>query len=485
MRDFLPLAHVLGRLLMLFSLAYVVPIAGSFFFHDGLVAEFTVSMLVTLGVGLALFAGTRRHYRELKVRDGFLLVTFSWIFMAAVATLPLLAVYPGMSLTDAFFETMSALTTTGATVLTGLDHAPRSINLWRCLLQWLGGLGIIVLAVAILPLLGVGGMQLFRAEMPGPMKEARLTARIADTAKALWLAYVGLSLACMLSLRVAGMSWFDAICHGFSTVALGGFSTRDASNGAFEYAAIEMVVVLFTVLGAMNFATHFLAFRTRNARCYLNDAEARALVAVVAASCLAVAAFLLWKGVYPDFATALRHATFNLVSIGLTSGFASVDYAQWPLFVPVLMLFLASITPSSGSTGSGIKMVRTIILYKQGLRELHKMLHPASAELNKLGDVPVPNKVTFSVLGFIFLYFMTVALTTFVLLASGMDFLTAVSAAVSCINNIGPALGELGPAANFGGISDFQKWTCLAAMLLGRLEILSVLVIFTRSFWRK
>jgi trk system potassium uptake protein TrkH len=414
-----------------------------------------------------------------------MLVTLSWTFMAVVATFPLHAVYPELSFTDAFFETMSALTTTGATVLTGLDNAPRSINLWRCELQWLGGLGIIVLAVAILPLLGVGGMQLFRAEMPGPMKEARLTSRIADTAQALYLVYVGLTLACMLSLRLAGMEWFDAICHGFSVVALGGFSTRDASIGAFDSPAIEGIVIAFTIVAAMNFATHFLAWRDRSLRCYRSDAEARTLVVLIIASCVAVGAFLFWKGTYGDFWTALRHASFNVVSIGLTSGFASVDYAQWPLFAPLFMLFLGSITPSSGSTGSGIKMVRTIILYKQGLRELHKMLHPQSAELNKLGNVPVPNKVTFSVLGFIFLYFMTVVVVTFLLLASGMDFLTALSAAVACINNVGPALGALGPAANFGDISDFQKWVCISAMLLGRLEILSVLVIFTRSFWRK
>jgi len=485
MADFLPLANVMGRLLMLFSLAYVVPILGSYFFHDGLVMEFALSGLVTLGAGTALVALTRRHYRELKVRDGFLLVTLSWSFMAMVATFPIIAVYPEISFTDAFFETMSALTTTGATVLTGLDYAPRSINLWRCLLQWLGGLGIIVLAVAILPLLGVGGMQLFRAEMPGPMKEARLTSRIADTAKALWMVYVGLSLACMLSLRFVGMGWFDAVCHGFSTVALGGFSTRDASISGFDSPLVELVIIVFTILGAINFGTHFMAFRARNPRAYLHDAEARTLVALILASCFVVAAFLRWKGVYPDFGTALRHASFNVVSIGLTSGFASVDYAQWPVFVPMLMLFLASIAPSSGSTGSGIKMVRTIILYKQGLRELHKLLHPQSAELNKLGNVPVPNKVTFSVLGFIFLYFMTVTVVTFVLLATGMDFVTAMSAAVACINNVGPALGDLGPAANYGALTDFQKWTCLSAMLLGRLEILSVLVIFTRSFWRK
>ena len=485
MEALLPVGNVLGRLMMFFSLAYVVPLAGSAIFRDGVGEEFALAMVITLGVGFILYFGTRRHYRELKVRDGFLLVTLSWTLMALIGAIPLKLVYIHMSFTDAFFETMSGLTTTGATVIVGLDYAPQSINLWRHQLQWLGGLGIIVLAVAILPLLGVGGMQLFRAEMPGPMKERKLTARIADTAAALYLVYVGLTLACMLSLRVAGMTWFDAVCHGFSAVSLGGFSTRDANIGAFESPAIEAVLMVFMVLGAINFATHYLAWRGRTLRCYLQDPEAKGVLGLVAASCLGVAAFLTWSGTYDSYLVALRHASFNLISIGLDCGFASVDYTKWPIFAPMWMLFLSCITASSGSTGSGIKMVRTLILYKQGSRELHRLLHPASAEILKLGGLAVPNKVTFSILGFIFLYFMTVVAITFLLLASGMDFITALSAAVACINNVGPGLGGVGPIANYAALTDFQKWVCMAAMLLGRLEILSVLVIFTGTFWRK
>ncbi len=485
MGSLFPLANVLGRLLMLFSLAYAVPIGGSLLFHDGLAAEFVFAMLATLGLGTLLVAATRRHFRELKVRDGFLLVTLSWALIALIAAMPLVFVYKELSYTDAFFETMSAMTTTGATVLTGLDHAPQSINLWRHLLQWLGGLGIIVLAVAILPLLGVGGMQLYRAEMPGPMKESKLTARIADTAKALYLVYVGLTLACMLSLRVAGMSWFDAVCHAFSAVSLGGFSTRDASIAAWDSPAIEAALIAFMVLGAVNFATHFLAWRSRNARCYLFDAEARAAVLVVAVSCLAMAAYLYGQGTYGDFWTALRFGSFNLVSIALDCGYASADYATWPILAPLFMLFLSCITVSSGSTGSGIKMVRTLILFKQGFRELHKLLHPNAAERVKLGATPVPNKVVFSILGFIFLYFMSVVAVTLTLIASGMDLVHGLSAALACINNVGPGLGVIGPAGNYAGLTDFQKWVCIFAMLLGRLEIMSVLVLFTRSFWRK
>jgi trk system potassium uptake protein TrkH len=480
-----PVGNVLGRLMMLFSLAYLVPIAGSFAFHDGLAAEFIFAMLVTVGIGAALFASTRAYYRELKVRDGFLLVTLSWTLMALIAAVPLKFVYTDLSYTDAFFETMSAMTTTGATVLTGLDHAPQSINLWRHLLQWLGGLGIIVLAVAILPLLGVGGMQLYRAEMPGPMKESKITARIADTAKALYLVYVGLTLACMLALRAAGMSWFDALCHAFSGVSLGGFSTRDGSIGAWDSPAVEAVLMVFMVIAAINFATHFLAWRSRSLRCYYLDAEARAAVMVVVTSCFAIGAYLYGTGTYDSYWSALRYGSFNLISIGLDCGYSSADYGKWPILAPLFMLFLSCITVSSGSTGSGIKMVRTMILFKQGFRELHKLLHPSAAERVKLGTVAVPNKVVFSILGFIFLYFMSIVAVTLVLIGSGMDLEHALSASLATINNVGPGLGVIGPAGNYASLTDFQKWVCIFAMLLGRLEIMSVLVLFTRSFWRK
>ena len=485
MEALLPVANVLGRLLMFFSAAYVLPIACSLLFHDGTARHFVVAMVLTLGAGLALTFATHRHYRELKVRDGFLLVTLSWLLMAAIATIPVMLVYTDMSFTNAFFEMMSAMTTTGATIMVGLDYAPQAINLWRHQLQWLGGMGIIVLAVAVLPLLGVGGMQLYRAEYPGPMKESKLTARIADTAKALYIIYFTLTGTCIVALRVAGMDWFDSVCHGLSAVALGGFSTRDASIGAWDSPAIEGVLVAFMMLAGVNFATHFHAWRGRSTRAYFIDTEARAFFLITVASCVAVSGYLYATGTYDDFGTALRHGSFNLVSIALDSGYSSVDFAQWPIFAPLFMLFLSCILVSSGSTGSGIKMVRTLVLFKQGLRELHRLLHPHITELIKLGNIAVPNKVAFSVLGFIFLYFMTIVAVTFVLLLSGLDFLTAMSAAVSCVNNVGPGLGTVGPASNYGTLSDFQKWVCAGAMLLGRLEILSVAVIFTRHFWRK
>jgi trk system potassium uptake protein len=485
MEALLPVANVLGRLMMFFALAFLGPIACALLFGDGMAIHFVLALLVTFGIGIVLAAATRRYYRELKIRDGFLLVTLSWALMAAVASMPLHFAYPELTFTNAYFESMSALTTTGATVLVGLDGAPPSINLWRHELQWLGGMGIIVLAVAILPLLGVGGMQLYKAEMAGPMKESRLTERIADTAKALWIVYAGLTVACLLALRLAGMSWFEALCHAFSALSLGGFSTRDASIGAWNSPAIEAVLTAFMVVAGINFATHFTVWRARSARAYLADEEAKAYVLLLIFSCLFMAGYLVAHGTYESWGTSLRHAIFNVVSIATTTGYASVDFNAWPFLAPLVMLLLSSITASSGSTGGGIKMVRTLILYKQARRELHKLLHPNIADLIKLGRVVVPNKVAFSVLGFIFLYFMTVTVMTFLMLASGLDFVSSFSAVVACINNMGPGLNVVGPASNYAALTGFQKWICVATMLLGRLEILSVIVIFTRHFWRK
>jgi trk system potassium uptake protein len=328
-------------------------------------------------------------------------------------------------------------------------------------------------------------MQLFKAEMAGPLKESRLTARIADTAKLLWFVYLGLTIIAIVSLRLAGMSWFDAVCHAFSSVALGGFSTRDSSIGAFDSPAIEAVLCVVMIVAGINFALHFTALRARSYRLYIRDAEASVYLWILGASVLLVAGYLYAMGTYPEFLTALRHAFFNVVSIGTGTGYASVDYSLWPIFAPMLMLFLPNITPCAGSTGGGIKLVRALILYKQARRELNKLLHPNIADLIKLGGFMVPNKVAFSVLGFIFLYFMTTVTMTFVMLLTGADFLSAFSAVVACITNLGPALGIAGPASNYGAFSDFQKWVLAATMLLGRLEIMSVVVIFTRHFWRK
>jgi len=442
-------------------------------------------MVWTMAIGLLMWLPTRSYKGELSIRHGYLLVVAMWVAMPAVATLPLLLTIEGLSFTDAYFETMSGLTTTGATVLVGLDYLPPAINIWRHELQWLGGMGIIVLAVAILPLLGVGGRQLFKAETPGPMKDTALTPRITETARKLWLVYLAITIACILSLKAVGMSWLDAVCHAFSAMSTGGFSTHDASIGYFNSPSIELVLMVFMLLAAMNFATHFLAWRTKSFRLYLRDTEAVSLVVLILASCLGIAMFLWWRNVYPSFWTALRYASFNLVSMATDCGYASADFGKWPIFAPMWMLLLSCIAASSGSTGGGIKMVRTQILFKQAGREFLKLLHPAAINPMKIGGTVVPNNIVFAVLGFIFLYFMTVVTLTFALLISGLDFISAFSAIIASINNAGPGLGVVGPANNYGLLTDFQTWVCTIAMLVGRLEIFTVLILFTPQFWRR
>jgi trk system potassium uptake protein TrkH len=436
-------------------------------------------------VGAVLWLITRRYRGELSIRHGYLLVIGMWTAMPAVATLPLLMVIDSLSFTDAYFETMSGITTTGATVLSGLDNLPPALNIWRHELNWLGGMGIIVLAVAVLPLLGIGGRQLYKAETPGPMKDSALTPRITETARNLWLVYCGITVTCIASLKWAGMSWLDAICHAFAAMGLGGFSTHDTSIGFFNSPTIEWVLIIFMLLAAMNFATHFMALRQKSLKVYLHDKEALGTISLILLSCPAIALFLWWKGVYSDFWLSLRHASFNLVSMATDCGFASVDFNQWPIFAPMYMLFLSCITASSGSTGGGIKMIRTIVLFKQAGREFVKLLHPAAVNPLKIDGHVVPNNIVFAVLGFIFLYFMTVTTLTFALMASGLDLLSSISAIIACINNAGPGLGVVGPAGNFSVLTDFQTWICTLAMLAGRLEIFTLLIIFTPQFWRR
>jgi trk system potassium uptake protein TrkH len=477
--------HALGLLLVVFSAAYLIPIAGSLIYHDGTLIDFALAMVMTAAAGSLMWLLTRRHKGELSIRHGYLLVVGMWTAMPAVATLPLLMVIDGLSFTDAYFESMSGITTTGSTVLTGLDGLPPAINIWRHELQWLGGMGIIVLAVAVLPLLGVGGRQLFKAETPGPMKDAALTPRIAETARNLWLVYLCVTLGCVASLKLAGMNWLDAVCHAFSAMGLGGFSTHDASIGYFNSPLIEFVLIVFMLIAVINFSTHFLALRARSLAPYLDDAEAIASLGLILGSCAGIAVFLWWQGVYPDFWVALRHASFNLVSIATSSGYSSVDYAQWPIFAPLWMMFLTAIAASSGSTGGGIKMIRTLVLTKQAGREFLRLLHPAVMNPMKIGGHVVPNNIVFAVLGFIFLYFMTVATLVFVLLISGLDFISAFTAVLASVNNCGPGLGVVGPASNYQGLSDFQTWVCVFAMLVGRLEIFTLMIIFTPRFWRR
>lgn len=486
MRRLFTVFHALGLMLVVFSFAYLLPVITALIYGDGvLVWDFLLTMLWTFSAGTLMWLLTRRYKGELSIRHGYLLVVSMWTAMPAFGTIPLLMMIPNLSFTDAYFETMSGMTTTGATVLTGLDNLPPAINIWRHELNWLGGMGIIVLAVAILPLLGIGGRQLFKAETPGPMKDSALTPRIAETARNLWVIYAGITLACIFVLKWAGMNWLDAICHAFAALSLGGFSTHDASVGFFNSPLIEFILIVFMLIAAVNFATHFLAWRGKSLRVYLRDAEAVATLTLVVSSCFGIALFLWWQGTYLEFWTALRHASFNLVSIATDCGFASQDFNQWPMFAPLWMLFLSSIACSSGSTGGGVKMIRSLVLVKQAGREFLKLLHPAVINPMKIGGHVVANNIVYAVLGFIFLYFMSVATLTFVLLISGLDFITSFSAVIACINNMGPGLNLVGPAGNYQGLSDFQTWVCTFAMLIGRLEIFTVLILFTPAFWKR
>lgn len=472
-------------MLMVFSTTYSLPILTALIFEDGSLMVFAQAMLLTFGVGLVLWVLNRPFQAELKARDGFILVVLAWLGMAAFATFPLMSSIEGLSFTDAYFETMSGLSTTGSTVLTNLDYLPAAINLWRHELNWLGGMGIIVLAVAILPVLGIGGRQLFVAETPGPIKDSKLTPRITETAKNLWIIYSLITVACIISLWLAGMDWLDAVCHAFATMGLGGFSTHDASVGYFNSPEIEVVLIVFMLLAGMNFSTHFMALQQRSLASYRTDIEAGPFLVLTLGSCLGLGLYLWHYGSYPDFPTALRYASFNLVSIGTDCGFASADFNEWPIFAPLWMLFLSSITACTGSTGGGIKMMRTLILLKQSQLQMFLLVHPASVNPLKLGVMVLSSPIILSVLGFIFVYFMSIVILTLLLVISGLDFISAFSGIIASINNAGPGLGEVGPASNYSVLSDFQTWICTLAMFLGRIEVFTALILFTPVFWRK
>jgi len=481
------IAHLLGIILAAFGAAYLLPVGCSLATGDGLWPRFLLAAAITVAAGALLAGATYRHRRELKARDGFLLVTLGWILLAASATLPLLLALPGMTFTRAFFETMSGLTTTGSTVLDGLDALAPSINFWRHSLIWLGGLAVIVVAIGVMPLLGVGGMQLSKAEAPGPVKDEKLAPRITETARSLWLVYALLTLGGVLALRLCGMSWLDAICHAFSAVALGGFSTHDASIAYFHSPAVELVLIVLMLISSVNFARHFAALRRLSLKPYRHDPELKASALLVAASVVFIAGLLAWHAVYPTFGTSLRYAAFNVVSLATTTGWVTVGatgFTLWPVFAPIWMLFLSGIACCTGSTGSGIKMFRTLVLARQAGRELKLLVHPNAMAPVRVGGRPVPERAADAVLAFIFLYFMTVSLLTFAMLLTGMSFDWAFRVVVASINNT--AFGLPGQGVwNLNALSTAQIWICTAAMLLGRLEIFSVIVLFTRTFWRK
>lgn len=470
--------------IFIFGLTMLVPVGVSWVFQDGAARAFDEAILLTLGVGLVLWGFTRRNKRDLTIRDGFLMVALVWTVLPVFAALPLIF-YLDASFTDAYFEAVSGLTTTGATVFSELDKLPVSINFWRTQLVWLGGMGLIVLAVAILPLLGIGGRQMFKAETPGPMKDSKMTPRIAETAKGLWGVYTGITVCCFLAYHWAGMSWMDAIMHSFSTMGLGGFSSHDASFGYFNSPTIETVSIVFMLIAGMNFATHFVALSGRSIRPYITDPEAVWFLVVALGSVLGIAVFLNENDVYRSFSEAFRYSAFNVVSIATTTGYANTDYYLWPMFPPLWMLFLSSFATSAGSTGGGIKMIRALVLYKQVNRELLRAIHPDAVYLVRIGSEVVPGNILFAVLAFGFMYMVSIVSMTLLMSLSGLDIITAFSAVVASINNTGPGLNQVGPATTFEVLNDFQTWICTFAMLLGRLEIFTLLVVFTPAFWRR
>jgi trk system potassium uptake protein len=481
----LAVAHVLGLLLAFFGATYLLPVACSLIMGDGLALYFVIGGAVSTGAGLLLLAATRGNRRELKPRDGFLLVTLGWVATSALATIPFMIAMRDLSFTSAFFETMSGVTSTGSTVLVGLDLLAPSLNLWRHSLQWFGGLGIIVMALAVLPLLGIGGMQLYKGETPGPVKDDKLAPRIAETARALWLVYTLLTVTGIIALRIFGMSWFDAICHAFSAVGLGGFSTHDTSVAYFNSVPIELVLIALMLIASLNFARHFVALRRLSLQPYRRDPEFQAIFIVLGVSVIGIAALLTWHASYPSFAISLRHAAFNVVSMATTTGLATQNVDNWPVFAPFWMLFLSCIICSTGSAGGGIKMFRALLLAKQAGHELKLLVHPSAVAPVRVGGRPIPDRVASAVLGFIFLYFMTAALLTFALLLTGLDLPSSVGTIVASINNTAHGLHSQGPVSNYHALTASQTWICTAAMLLGRLEIFTVIVLFTPAFWRK
>ncbi|HYN58526.1 MAG TPA: potassium transporter TrkG [Rubrivivax sp.] len=475
---------LVGRLVMLFALLMAVPLAFALRAHDPAERAFLIAIGVTFGAGLLVSLATRRMRRELQPRDGFLLVSMTWLVLPAFAALPLMLALPGLSFTDAYFEAMSGLTTTGATVLTGLDAMPLSVNVWRCFLVLVGGLGIIVLAVAILPLLGVGGAQLFKAESAGPMKDTKLTPRIAQTARGLWGVYFFFAGLCFVAYGWAGMGWPDAFMHMCATMGLGGFSSHDASFGYWNSASIEAVAVVFMMLAGVSMALYFVAWRERSLRALWRNVEARAFVGAMAGATVLVSVYIWYHGSYASYPEALRHALFQVVSIGTTTGFASQDFAQWPIFASLAMLLLGCFATCAGSTGGGIKMIRMLLLLKQAQHELVRIVHPNVVNPVVMGGQVVSARIMQSVIAFMMMYGATLVGLTMLLLFSGLDVVTAFTAVVACVNNIGPGLGEVGPALNYQKLTDFQTWVCTFGMLLGRLELLSLLVLFTPQFWR-
>jgi trk system potassium uptake protein TrkH len=475
------ITHLFGILLLLYSLSFIPSIAVSLWFGDGELEEFLLSLAITSVTGLTLWFFSRDKLHELSVRDGFLLVTMFWVILSIAGALPFLF---GIHLefTDAMFESVSGFTTTGSTVISGIDRLPPSILYHRQQIQWLGGMGVIVLAVAVLPLLGVGGMQLYQAEASGIARQERLTPRIAQTARALWGIYVLLTLLCAVGYWSAGMGLFDAVGHAFSTVATGGFSTHDNSIGYFEDPVIEAIAIVFMLAGGINFAVHFLAMRRQSMLPYSTEPEVRSYWAIFLLGTLIVSLSLLLASAYTNTFEALRYGTFQVASVFTSTGFSTATFAEWPRHIPIVLITLSFIGGCVGSTAGGIKVMRVLLLAKIGRRELFQLAHPQSVSMVALGREPVPEEVLFSVKGFFVLYMVSTLVLTTAMMAAGLDLESAFGAVLATINLLGPGLGEV--STSFATVSPEVKWLGMCGMLIGRLEVFTLLILFLPSYWR-
>lgn len=475
--------RILGLLVAILSVTMLPPALVSLIYGDGAGVAFLLAFILCLTTGLIFWYPNRHFTNDLKAREGFLVVALFWIVIGSFSAIPLMiAEHPNLSVVDAMFESFSGLTTTGATILQQIEGLPHAILYYRQQLQWIGGMGIIVLAVAVLPMLGIGGMQLYRAETPGPVKDSKMTPRIADTAKHLWYIYLFLTIACGVAYWGAGMNVFDALCHSFATVSNGGFSTHDASIGYFNSQLVNYICAFFCLLGAMNFALHYGVVKYRSLSAYWEDSEFKGFALIQ--SVLAIGCFLvLWHfNVYDSADLAFNQALLQTVSFSTSAGFSSADFSHWPLFVPIFLIFSSFVGSCAGSTGGGLKVVRVILLYFQGVRELNRLVHPKGFFSVKLGSRIVPDKVVDAVWGFFAAYAIVFVICMLLLLASGLDNITAFTSVAACMNNLGPGLGET--ASSFASVNDFSKWVLVVAMLFGRLEVFTLLVLFTPMFWR-
>jgi trk system potassium uptake protein TrkH len=461
----------------------LVPFFTSFFYKGEDLSAIGLSFVITFFAGILLYFLTKSQKKpELKHRDGFAVVTISWLTMSFFGSLPYMMSGVTSSFTNAYFESMAGFTTTGASVLSNLEEVPKGILLWRSLTQWMGGMGIIVFSLAILPMLGAGGMQLFKAEVPEIGIE-KLKPRIIDMAKSLWYIYAGLTAFLALLLYVSGMGFFDAVCHSFTTMATGGFSTKSASIAYFQNSYIDIIITTFMFLAGINFSLHFYALRGSFSR-FAKSSEFKFYCAVVIGSIIIVTLSVI-TSVHSSIGNALRYASFQVVSIMTTTGFATADYEIWPVLSQMLLICLMFFGGMVGSTGGGMKQVRILLMFKQAYREIYHLVHPHALTALKLDEKNVPKETLGGIWGFLFLFVTISVIATLLMTALGLDIITSASTVISAMANVGPALGEAGPTDNYYSIPYAGKWVLLLCMLIGRLEIYTVIVLFMPLFWRK